>query len=204
MDVQLKFFATFREAAGSKFVDREVEAGATVGDLLAGLERDYEGLAGELLVDGDLRPQINVLRNGREVLHQQGVDTPVENGDTVAVFPPVAGGAGETGETEAERANDDDPDPPPGADPGTGRVRERSYRGISRRLAIHYLTGLGGEKTAENRVEGDGWTVHLEESEATVGPTLSLTQVDVRFEGDPARLDGLVARFSRKAMRAGG
>jgi len=196
MDVQLKFFATFREAVGSKFLDREVEAGATVGDLLEGLERDYEGLAGELLVDGDLRPQINVLRNGREVLHQQGVDTPIEDGDTVAVFPPVAGG---TDGADAERAGEaDDPDP------GTGRVRERSYRGISRRLAVHYLTGLGGEKAAADRVEGDGWTVHLTESTATVGPTLSLTQVDVRFEGDPAALDDLVARFSRKAMRAGG
>jgi molybdopterin synthase sulfur carrier subunit len=194
MDVQLKFFATFREAVGSKLLDREVEADATVGDLLEGLEHDYDGLSGELLVDGDLRPQINVLRNGREVLHQQGVDTPVEDGDTVAVFPPVAGGAGGA----------DDVDPPPNTDLGTGRVRERSYRGISRRLAVHYLTGLGGERAAENRVEGDGWTVHLEESTATVGPTLSLTQVDVRFEGDPARLDGLVSRFSRKAMRAGG
>ncbi|ESS05691.1 MAG: MoaD family protein, archaeal [uncultured archaeon A07HB70] len=194
MDVQLKFFATFREAVGSKLLDREVEAGATVGDLLEGLEHDYDGLSGELLVDGDLRPQINVLRNGREVLHQQGVDTPVDDGDTVAVFPPVAGGAGEA----------DDSDPPPNTDLGTGRVRERSYRGISRRLAVHYLTGLGGEKSAENRVEGDGWTVNLEESTATVGPTLSLTQVDVRFEGDPASLDALVSRFSRKAMRAGG
>jgi MoaD family protein len=194
MDVQLKFFATFREAVGSKLLDREGEAGATVGDLLEGLEHDYDGLSGELLVDGDLRPQINVLRNGREVLHQQGVDTPVEDGDTVAVFPPVAGGAGGA----------DDADPPPNTDLGTGRVRERSYRGISRRLAVHYLTGLGGEEAAENRVEGDGWTVHLEESTATVGPTLSLTQVDVRFEGDPASLDALVSRFSRKAMRAGG
>jgi molybdopterin synthase sulfur carrier subunit len=92
MHVTLKFFATFREAVGSKTIDREVADGATVGELLGGLESDYEGLAGQLLVDGDLRPQINVLKNGREVLHMEGPDTVVEDGDTVSVFPPVAGG----------------------------------------------------------------------------------------------------------------
>jgi molybdopterin synthase sulfur carrier subunit len=193
--VELKFFATFREAVGSKLVDREFDDGATVGEVLRVLEDEYEGLAGELLDDGDLRPQINVLRNGREVLHQQGVDTVVEDGDTVALFPPVAGGAEEAGES-GEAA--------PTTEVGSGRVRERSYRGISRRLAVHYLVGLGGERVDEGRVEGDDWRVDLSESTVGVGPTLSLTQVDVRFEGDPVVLDDVLARFSRKAMRAGG
>lgn len=92
MQIELKFFATFREAVGSKTVTRDLAGGATVGDVLAGLEDDYEGLAGQLLEDGDLRPQINVLRNGREVLHMEGTETAVEDGDTIAVFPPVAGG----------------------------------------------------------------------------------------------------------------
>lgn len=92
MDVELRFFATFREAAGSKTVEREVAEDATVGDVLAGLETDYEGMAGNLLADGDLRPQINVLLNGREVLHMDGVDTELSEGDTLSVFPPVAGG----------------------------------------------------------------------------------------------------------------
>ncbi|MFB6282219.1 MAG: ubiquitin-like small modifier protein 1 [Haloferacaceae archaeon] len=94
MQVELKLFATFREAVGSKTVTRDLDDGATVGDVLADLEADYEGLAGQLLENGDLRPQINVLRNGREVLHMEGTETPVEDGDTIAVFPPVAGGGG--------------------------------------------------------------------------------------------------------------
>lgn len=202
MEVELKFFATFREAVGSKLLDREFEDGATVGDVLRALERDYDGLEGQLLAGGGLRPQINVLQNGREVLHMEGVDTVVDDGDTIAVFPPVAGGE-ETG--DADRATESEaPAPPPTAEAGAGRVRERSFRGISRRLAVHYLTGIGGDRVAENRVEGDDWSVDLTESTATVGPTLSLTQVDVRFEGDPAALDDVVARFAQKAMRAGG
>jgi molybdopterin synthase sulfur carrier subunit len=92
MHLQLKFFATFREAVGSKVVEREFDDGATVGVVLRALESEYEGLAGQLVEDGDLRPQINVLKNGREVLHMDGMETALDDGDTLSVFPPVAGG----------------------------------------------------------------------------------------------------------------
>ena len=92
MQVTLKFFATFREIVGSKTVDREFEQDATVGEVLTALESEYDDLVGELLVDGDLKPQINVLKNGREVLHIEGIETRLEEGDTLSVFPPVAGG----------------------------------------------------------------------------------------------------------------
>lgn len=91
MQLTLKFFANFREAVGGKVLEREFENGATVGEVLTLLEREHEGL--NLLEDGDLRPQINVLRNGREVFHMEGVDTGLDEGDTLSIFPPVAGGA---------------------------------------------------------------------------------------------------------------
>ncbi|WP_101294304.1 ubiquitin-like small modifier protein 1 [Halegenticoccus soli] len=92
MKLQLRFFATFREAVGSKTIEREYGEGATVGDVLAALEDEFDGLEGNLLEDGGLKPQINVLKNGREVLHIDGVDTDLTDGDTLSVFPPVAGG----------------------------------------------------------------------------------------------------------------
>lgn len=91
MQLTLKFFANFREAVGQKIVEREFADDVTVGDVLAALEADYEGL--DLIEDGDLRPQINVLKNGREVLHMEGIDTALEDEDTLSIFPPVAGGA---------------------------------------------------------------------------------------------------------------
>jgi hypothetical protein len=81
---------------------------------------------------------------------------------------------------------------------------ERTFRGISVRLARHYLTNLGGEAVDDTHVEGDGWAATLSSSEATVGPTLTLTEVEVVFEGEEAALDGLIERFAQKAMRAGG
>ncbi len=92
MDIDLRFFATFREAVGEKERTRTVEDDATVGDVLAALEGEYEGLEGRLLADGTIRPQLSVLKNGRNVVHMAGVETTLEEGDVVSVFPPVAGG----------------------------------------------------------------------------------------------------------------
>lgn len=92
MELELKFFATFREATGGKHHTRSYDDDATVGDVLRSLEAEFEGLAGELVEDGDIRPQLSVLKNGREVLHMAGMDTPLEEGDTLSIFPPVAGG----------------------------------------------------------------------------------------------------------------
>ncbi|WP_224268103.1 ubiquitin-like small modifier protein 1 [Haloprofundus salinisoli] len=92
MQLQLRFFATFREAVGQKTIDREYDDGLVVGDVLSALESEFDGLEGQLLENGELKPQINVLKNGREVLHIQGIETTMEDGDTLSVFPPVAGG----------------------------------------------------------------------------------------------------------------
>ncbi|WP_248897916.1 hypothetical protein [Haloplanus halobius] len=82
--------------------------------------------------------------------------------------------------------------------------RERSFRGISKRLAIQYLETLGGEQVDDDHVEGEGWEATLSEQTMTVGPSMSLTQIDFVFEGDPDVLDPLIERFAQKAMRAGG
>jgi hypothetical protein len=82
--------------------------------------------------------------------------------------------------------------------------RERSFRGISQRLAIKYLENLGAERVDDDRVEAEGWTAELSSQTVGIGPSVSLTQVDLVFEGDPETLDPLIERFAQKAMRAGG
>ncbi|QLG27741.1 MoaD/ThiS family protein [Halorarum halophilum] len=202
MQLTLKFFATFREAVGSKFAEREVPEGATVGDVLTELEAEYEGLAGELIEDGDLRPQINVLLDGREVLHMEGIDTTLSDGDTLAIFPPVAGGADCTNAGSDEPTADRD-----GSNTGSAE-RVESYRGISRRLAVRYLRNLGGETDRPDEeattVTGDGWRAELSAEKVKAGGSLTLTEVTVRFSGDAAALEDLVPAFDQKAMRAGG
>ncbi|MFC6765267.1 hypothetical protein [Natrinema soli] len=81
---------------------------------------------------------------------------------------------------------------------------ERSFRGISERLVLRYLTNLGGEQVAENTVAGDDWTATFSSEKVGIGPSLQLTEVTVVFEGDDDSLEPLIERFAQKAMRAGG
>lgn len=92
-ELELRFFATFREAVGRKTIEREFAADADVGDVLAAVEEEFPELVGEILDDeGAIQPQLSVLRNGREVVHIEGTDTDLADGDRLSVFPPVAGG----------------------------------------------------------------------------------------------------------------
>lgn len=91
--LEYRFFATFREAVGRKAIERDLPAGATVGEALAAIEAEFPELAGDVLDDdGEIRPHLSVLKNGREVVHLDGTETRLEDGDRVSVFPPVAGG----------------------------------------------------------------------------------------------------------------
>ncbi|MCQ4332524.1 MoaD/ThiS family protein [Natronomonas sp. F2-12] len=93
VEIDLRFFANFRTAVGQKEIVRTFEPGVTVGDVLAGLESEFPELAGDTLdEDGEIKPQLSVLKNGREVVHMDGTATALEDGDRLSVFPPVAGG----------------------------------------------------------------------------------------------------------------
>lgn len=93
IQLQLKFFANFRAAVGQKLIEREFEPGANVGDVLAAIESEFPELAGDILdQEDDIKPQLSVLKNGREVIHIDGTETALEDGDTLSIFPPVAGG----------------------------------------------------------------------------------------------------------------
>lgn len=93
MDTELRFFATYREAVGQKTIQRSYDDHATVGDVLADLETEFDGLEGQLLDEnGEIRPQLTILKNGRDVTHASGPETSLEDGDTISAFPPVAGG----------------------------------------------------------------------------------------------------------------
>ncbi len=81
---------------------------------------------------------------------------------------------------------------------------ERSFRGISERLTVRYLENLGGERTDDDVVEGDDWRATFSSRTVGIGPSLTLTEVTVVFEGESATLEELIPAFARKAMRAGG
>ncbi|UWG48794.1 Molybdopterin converting factor, small subunit [Halanaeroarchaeum sp. HSR-CO] len=93
--MQVKLFADLAEVAGEKHVDLDLEAGATVTDVVDALVDTHPGLGEQILdEDGDLAEQFNVLQNGANVFATgDGMETPVEADDELALFPPVSGGA---------------------------------------------------------------------------------------------------------------
>jgi molybdopterin converting factor small subunit len=68
-------------------------AGATVGELLKGLDATHPGFGARLFDDaGQLRRFVNVFVAEEDVRFLQGLDTPVAEGQTVSIVPAVAGG----------------------------------------------------------------------------------------------------------------
>ena len=74
--------------------DAEVplEAG-TVGEVLKALDAAHPGLGERLFDDaGQLRRFVNVFVADEDVRFLEGLDTPVQDGQTVSIVPAVAGG----------------------------------------------------------------------------------------------------------------
>jgi len=92
--VVIKLFATLRLPGIGPRVSVTVGENATVRDALEALFAAVPDLREPIWNDGTgaLQPHVNILLRGRLVRDLQGLDTPVRNGDELAVFPPVAGG----------------------------------------------------------------------------------------------------------------
>lgn len=69
-----------------------VEA-STIGELIEALDREFPGIK-ERLVDenGEIRKFVNFFVNDEDIRFLQGKDTPIKDGDTVAIIPAIAGG----------------------------------------------------------------------------------------------------------------
>jgi MoaD family protein len=74
--------------------EKKVEgSGATLRELIADLDDRYDGLGAALVGDdGGLHRFINVYVNDEDVRFLGGIETPLEDGDSVSVLPAVAGG----------------------------------------------------------------------------------------------------------------
>src|SRR6516164_1415223 len=81
MQVRLLFFASLKDIVGSRQLQLDLPRGATVDDLLTRLEAKYPRMK-------EYRPVVLTAVN-EEYVDQR---TPIQDGDEVAIFPPVSGG----------------------------------------------------------------------------------------------------------------
>jgi molybdopterin synthase sulfur carrier subunit len=91
--IKLKVFGTLRQFFPAKQVEMEVQDGDTVRDALVRLAGEYPAFGQRILNDeGNLQKAINVLVNGRSIAFLDGLDTTIQEGDELAIFPAVGGG----------------------------------------------------------------------------------------------------------------
>ena len=91
--MRVKFFATFRQIAGEKEMDIAIAPGDTVREALERLFARLPALRLQILSEaGAVRPATGILVRGRNVRLDDGLDTRLEDGDDMSLFPPLAGG----------------------------------------------------------------------------------------------------------------
>jgi len=94
--MEWQLFADLSDAAGADRVAVDVPAeNPTLRDAVDALVEDRPALGERVLADdGSLHGHVNVLVNGERVdgAGGDGLDTAVEPGDELAMFPPVSGG----------------------------------------------------------------------------------------------------------------
>jgi molybdopterin synthase sulfur carrier subunit len=86
--VTWRLFADLAEVADGREHAVSVEDDATVGDALDALLAEADGLSGRVLDGDELADDVNLMRNGSS----SSLDAAVEDGDELAMFPPVTGG----------------------------------------------------------------------------------------------------------------
>jgi len=92
MKVKVMFFAPFRELFGANEREIELEGASDVQELLNILCDSDERREKVFDQFGELRPYVMILKNGQPVQILDGVQTKLEEGDEIAIFPPVSGG----------------------------------------------------------------------------------------------------------------
>ncbi len=87
MRIKVRYFARFRSLIGTVEEELEVPDGIRIGELLEMLKERHPELRNEVFAQ-DEDADVNVSRNGRYA----SFDEPLDDGDIVALFPPVSGG----------------------------------------------------------------------------------------------------------------
>lgn len=92
--VTVKFFTTLREIVGKKEEQIELSHPITVETFLKQLSKTYGNEFVDYVFDelGNVRGHLQFLINGKSITTMQGLKTKLNNGDQIAILPPVGGG----------------------------------------------------------------------------------------------------------------
>ena len=90
MAVTVKIPAQLRATTGGES-ELSVD-GSTVGEALDAVYAQHGDLRDRITESGELRRFVNVYVSGEDIRFQDGLETPIADGDEVTILPAVAGG----------------------------------------------------------------------------------------------------------------
>ena len=91
MSIEVRVPTVLRKHTGGE--KKVTGDGATLRELVTDLDTRNDGLGAALIgEDGALHRFINIYVNDEDVRYLGGIETPLEDGDTVSILPAVAGG----------------------------------------------------------------------------------------------------------------
>ncbi len=93
--VRVHTILMLQEVIGQREVELDLPQGTNLKGLLSHMVGVWgERLSGHLFKTGteELLPRIRVMVNGRDMQFVQGLETVLQDGDQVHLFPPVSGG----------------------------------------------------------------------------------------------------------------
>lgn len=92
--MEIHFYATLRSVVGKKTVQLDLPVGVTARQVVDELVRIYPALRQELLDEqGQFYKHQKFIINGRDMIYlEKEIDTVIQPGDILDLFPPVGGG----------------------------------------------------------------------------------------------------------------
>lgn len=91
--MEVRVYATLRPIVGGPLASVQTQPGDSFRQLMDEMLATWPDLRRELLdKQGELRNNIHIFLNGRDVRYLGGLDMPIPDGADIAIFPPVGGG----------------------------------------------------------------------------------------------------------------
>lgn len=94
MKFRIKVFAAIREITKTREIESEVDNSITVRDAIKLMINKYGEKLAEYLLEkkGEPKPAFLLLVNGVSIKELKGLETPLKDGDVLAILPPAVGG----------------------------------------------------------------------------------------------------------------
>ncbi len=92
MKVKVMLFAPFRELFAAEEKEIELEGEINIQELLDILCDTPPRREQVFEQPGCLRPEVVILQNGQSINRRRGLETELNDGDEIAIIPPVSGG----------------------------------------------------------------------------------------------------------------